>query len=230
MLKNWRTKCGNQKLKAYMASCAWIIWKARCNKVFNRIEPAWCALGHQAISMVEDLFKDQKRNTGKLTHSPFHSSLSLFTDAAWSAHNQFCGHGFILVNENNVILLAGASFSKANSSIQAEVDAMEEAIRRCLERDLYPHYIYTDCIDIVEMIYKEDLMVSWRIRERIETLRRRVACCTTAKVEYIYRDMNSVADEIAKFALTNPVISLFHRGLDLPNWLVEAAAASDLSF
>lgn len=83
--------------------------------------------------------------------------MSLFIDAAWTEQNKGCDIGFILVSDKKIVIFPGANDIIVESSIQVEVIALEETVRRCLERKLYPQHIYTDCTSLVYMIYQEHL-------------------------------------------------------------------------
>lgn len=118
--------------------------------------------------MVRDIVSEHKHNTGKLSHFPFQYSLSLFTDAAWTEHDGCCGTGSVLVNGNQMVLFAGASNTTVESSTQVEIIALEEALNRYIERSLYHTHIYSDCTSLVDMLYKEDLTVSWRFSDHLK--------------------------------------------------------------
>lgn len=100
-----------------MASCTWLLWKARCSLIFNKRIPNFHQIGYQAIAIVESLSRDLKQRAGKLTYFPFNFSLSLFSDVAWIEQNKCCGMGFVLINGDNKILSARASSGRANSSV-----------------------------------------------------------------------------------------------------------------
>lgn len=71
--------------------------------------------------------------------------------------------------------------------------------------------------------------VAWRSKELIVNIQSLLNKCNIESVEFIPRELNGVVDRITKNALKNPVVSLFHRGLVFPSWLVEATSVSDLS-
>lgn len=77
--------------------------------------------------------------TGMLTSFPYHSLLSLFTNASWSEQSQCCGMGFVLINANKMVILVGTSFGIVEFSIQAKAKFMEVAIRCYTNRDLTPY-------------------------------------------------------------------------------------------
>lgn len=99
-----------------------------------------------------------------------------------------------------------------------------------MERKLYPQNIYTDCASLVEWMQADDLVVNWRHKEHIWKIRQLVSQCCNAQVTCISSDVNEVGDTIAKSTLKNPSVSLYHKGLEMPTWLVKAASASELKF
>lgn len=52
----------------------------------------------------------------------------------------------------------------ADWSFEAEVKAMESALWTCLDRKLYPNYIFSDCTNLVDLMYKDDPLVMWRYK------------------------------------------------------------------
>lgn len=138
--------------------------------------------------------------------------------------------GFALVNSDKFVILAGAYNSMAESSLQAELKTLEEALRNCVNMDLHPNHIYSDCTHVGELIHRDDLAMDWRLREHVLEIRRQIRSCSSIQLEYIPRNLNKLADKLEKFTLRNPVVSLYHKGLELPKWLVEAADAIDFKF
>lgn len=137
--------------------------------------------------------------------------------------------GFALVNSDKFVILASACNSIAESSLQAELKTLEEALRNCVNMDLHPNHIYSDCTHVLE-IHRDDLAADWQLREHVLEIRRQIRSCSSIQLEYILRNLNKLADELQKFTLRNHVVSLYHKGLELPKWLVEAADAIDFKF
>lgn len=133
-----------------------MIWKARCGRVFNNLEPDFIKIGHQAIEPVEVKHRKLKDEIWKLSFFPFHSQLSLFTEAAWLNRTKCCGLGFALVNSNKGVILAFITNSFADSSTQAEAKAMEIALQCCLDRELIPSQVYTNSTSHVEAVFYDD--------------------------------------------------------------------------
>lgn len=106
--KRWRTRCSNNCFKVVMASCAWLLWNARCDLIFNQTTPDFLKIGYQAVNMVECLTSVIQQTSGKLSYSTFHAFLSLFTNAVWIEQNRCYGMGFVLIDGNKTILLVGA--------------------------------------------------------------------------------------------------------------------------
>lgn len=154
--------------------------------------------------MVEILERVMKQDAGKLSYFPFNSSLSLFTDAAWIEPNKCCRMGFVLVNGDNIIMLAGGRNGHTNSSIPAKVFALEKALKCCVERQLYPQNIDTGCAGLVEWMQTDDLVVNWWHKEHILEIMQLVSQCCNALVKCISRDLNVMVDTITKLVLKNP--------------------------
>lgn len=70
-LIRWKTKLGSQVIYPILASCAWLLWKARCNKVVNNIDPNFNNLAFHAARLAFGCSKDTRSSTEKLTYSLF---------------------------------------------------------------------------------------------------------------------------------------------------------------
>lgn len=56
------------------------------------------------------------------------------------------------------------------------------------------------------------------------------SCNPHTHVENIHRSTNSLAYALVPHGRLNPGLPLFHRGLQLSNWLMEAVAESSFNF
>lgn len=90
---------------------------------------------------------------------------------------------------------------QAESRTLAELLALEEALKRCRIRKFYPQQVYLDCITMVDLIHKDDLVTNWRFSEKIKAIRGYLKECTSVRLEVITRQLNLVADKLAKFVL-----------------------------
>lgn len=162
---------------------------------------------------------------------PFHRhSISIMCDASWINSFSPCGLGFIIIANNNYIILVGALPSTEESSLHAELAPLEEALHHCRDRSLNPNHIFCDCQELLEFFFCcHDSNLIWRFHgvHRVKNL---LGCNLDTDLEYIPRDLNSVADALANFGRMNPARTLFHKGLDLPRWLMELVADAGLSF
>lgn len=109
-------------------------------------------------------------------------------------------------------------------------DCHGQALRSCANRELYPNHVYTNYTSLVELINREEQTVAWRYKQHILEIRRQINRCFSLQLEYISRDLNQMTDKLAKFALKNPAVSLFHKDLDLQPWLVETVANNGFKF
>lgn len=85
--------------------------------------------------------------------------------------------------------------------------ALEEALRRCKSCKLFPQLVYSDCITLVEIIETDDRWMNWRFNMTIKTIRGYLKECNSVRLEVIPRQLNLIADKLAKFALRNPGVS-----------------------
>ena len=98
---------------------------------------------------------------------------------------------------------------------------MFEACDNRRKLELVPSCIYSDCITLVNMLKNVFEEPNWKLKDSYDNLKDLLSHCPTTEVDYIPRNLNFVADALANFVLQNPSLSLFHRGMQLPSWLME---------
>lgn len=75
--------------------------------------------------------------------------------------------GFVLVNRDKTIMLAGAMNGRAISGVQGELNALIMELKCFLERSFQPQNIYIDCAVLVDWIQKDEPEMAWRAKEKI---------------------------------------------------------------
>lgn len=88
--------------------------------------------------------------------------LLLLCDASWVNPTKWNGLGFvILVNIKNIILVR-AMGEFVEMSLHVEACSMEIALEHCRSRYLMLARIFCDCTNLIKIIHKEDVYITWR--------------------------------------------------------------------
>ena len=126
----------------------------------------------------------------------------------------------ILANEKHIILADCCSIN-AESSLHAEARAMLLGLERCWSRNLRPNGVMTDCWNLLEILKNEDTAVAWRMKNTLQKIKSLLLKSPDVSLSWISSNCNLFAASLA---------SLYHQGLELPNWIKDAASAAGLSF
>ncbi|XP_039144169.1 uncharacterized protein LOC120281392 [Dioscorea cayenensis subsp. rotundata] len=126
--------------------------------------------------------------------------------------------------------ISGAMGAIHDSPINAELDAICLALSICRERNWIPDRIYTDCPGAARMVLNPHPCIAWQSAGIISKLKNIIQNFQHTCISTIPREDNLIADELAAFGSHNPLLSLFFRGLDRPNWLEELCSSLHLCF
>lgn len=154
IVKHFNTRVDNEQFKALIANCAWGIWKTRCNLVFKRINPNFTKVFQKAILFIKDVRIRVQVNITELFPMSFSNfCISTFCDALQSDDLSPSGLGFVMTTN---IILAGAISTLAESSLQSESKAIILALKHCYNRLIHLDYIFTNYIELANLIMHED--------------------------------------------------------------------------
>ena len=169
-------------------------------------------------------------NLGEFLPSNYsRSSINVFCDASWIDCNSHCGLGFIIVSHINNNLIVGALSTIVESNVKAEL-AATLALNHCLGMNMCPSAIYSDCIPAVEMLRNGNVETDWQFLEALNNVKRLLHLLQNTTIHYVPRDLNTIAEALANYRRLNPGLSLFHKGLQLPNWLMDITKNAALTF
>lgn len=218
---NWifkNTYCRDVDLqaKALFASVAWIIWKSRCNLIFNNrlinfstiVPYAWTLCYNWNLYTFREFSKP----------SPLNKSKNIFTNDAWSANPCSSGFGFIIIYNMNHILAAGSKCANTSSPIIAEFTAIILALQLCISNGWLHNRLFCDCPGVAQLLKNFNVCTAWHINEEYQKLKRNLVSFPHLCIEIISTDENEIADALATFGRTSPQLSLFFQGLDWPQW------------
>lgn len=132
----------------------------------------------------------------------------LFTDASWESMDAPRGIGFVLIISEKRIFLVGCCHTWTELSVHAEALALKCALSMVEEKQLEIEHIFSDCIELLELIQGRNLIHNWCIGEDFQGIHRSLSNFNNAKMEVIPRDWNPVADRMVGQGLRYPQLSL----------------------
>ena len=118
----------------------------------------------------------------------------------------------------------------ALSSLEVELKALEVRLSYARAWQIQIANIFTDCVAVAQAWNLNRSDNIWRLLNLTNNLKHIVEKMGNPKVEVIPRDWKFLADDLARKGSLSPTISLFHRGLDLPRWLMRTIEDLGLHF
>lgn len=154
-------------IASLITAASWFIWKSRCNIIFKGYlrDPHQIAL--QAFDHVHEFNKSAcyQREIFLLNHFNTNSAdFYLFTDGSWVHSNHFIGVGFVIINSNQKILVAGCIIIEVRSALEAEVGAVEIALKVAETWGFRICSIFADCRYLQQVFDHNNNDISWRCR------------------------------------------------------------------
>lgn len=228
---HWLTSFRNPWIKAMIANLAWLIWKERCNLIFNDKLPHLDLLISRAWSLSSDYQKNScnpLRESSKLHIT--HNSITIYSDASWSAASNIMCLGFIIISNSGIVLLAGCEGTSLDSPLKAKVAAINLALHWCLTLDWKPDWVFYDCPSVSQLIRDFNPCINWRLAEDLHSLKSKPKLLPDTRLFTMPREDNAIADALVIHGRHHHGLSLFFQGMDRPSWLDDLCFQHNLSF
>ncbi|PRQ55298.1 putative ribonuclease H-like domain-containing protein [Rosa chinensis] len=125
-----------QTYTTHVVFLLWLIWKERCNCVFNHISPNSLSVASRAFRASSEFLTiptflspkiHRPRNSEDSTHwfpPPIHS-WKINTDAAWDSSTLSCGLSALLRDSTGTLVKGLSQLNSASSSLAAEAMAID---------------------------------------------------------------------------------------------------------
>ncbi|XP_039132528.1 uncharacterized protein LOC120269260 [Dioscorea cayenensis subsp. rotundata] len=224
---------GNSKFVAsIIASTIWHIWKCRCNFIFRQERPDFCKIANWAVLHVQDFlispnsFKMQNYLMNSRPHPGF---MGIFSAAAWNSATGIGGLGFVLIDSNANVCCAGCVNCNFTSSVDMELKALNLALSYSMEARLRVSNVYISSVELWKALHLLENEVGWRHVHSFLHLRELLQLSNHPSVEVIPHQWNRIAAALAGHSISFPHLSLFHRGLEKPKWLMELISHAGFS-
>lgn len=200
--------------KAIIATVTWLIWKQRFNTIFRNDPVNSSMIVTRAWSLCYDFRKSSHRDRALLCANI--NTIHIFTDASWSPCSLFVGLDFLILTNSNCILAAGLKGTSASSQIQAEIAAINLALRTCIDKSWTPARIFYDCPGVAQLLKHYNPSVTWHVSTEFQTMKKNLDIFPNITIETISRELNFFADTLANLGRSNPQLSLFFIGMERP--------------
>ena len=171
-----------------------------CELIFGKKKVNMHVIFQQSLKATLDYANWKKDKTGENLHKTFYRHfISIMCDASRINNSSLCGSSYIIVADNQCIVQAGVASSTQETSLHAELAALEEALKQCRERSLNPNQIFSDCLAMLELIQRNQPRLNGRFQDGVWNIKNLLNHNPEMVLEYIPCELNSVADVLANF-------------------------------
>ncbi|KAJ0988500.1 hypothetical protein J5N97_006856 [Dioscorea zingiberensis] len=225
---------GNSKYMAsIVAAVFWYIWKSRCDKIFKERRPDFSWIAKMAVEHVKDYSAVTADRMGKsffLINRPAHGYVCIYSAACWDLNNGKGGAGICIVDSNACILLAGCCSMQANSKMDAGAKAVLIAMEWAYRENYNIKRLLVSCTELWKTMNGQDSEIEWRSHPSITNLRQSWLRHEHLTMDFIPWKWNRMAGSLAGHGMNLVSISLFHRGMERPRWLMRKVEAAGFHF
>ncbi|XP_013704592.1 uncharacterized protein LOC106408345 [Brassica napus] len=141
-------------------------------------------------------------------------------DASWTHEDRKTGLGFVLMEEDQTVLVGLQNVIKTPSPIHAEVRGLLWAMKTLKNRGFDSMHFETDCLQLLKLIRCEDEWPS--MATEIEDIWLQSKLYTSFSISFLPRGKNTRADCFAK-AARNRTDAFVYVSNDTPVWLAQVA-------
>lgn len=105
-------------------------------------------------------------------------------------------------------MLASSMGTRHSSPINAEIDAVIQALLVCKDNDWKPSKIHCNCPGVAQLISNLHPCLTWKSNPLVITLKKLLTKLADIKITTISRDENYIADNLAAHTRSNPALFL----------------------
>ena len=128
------------------------------------------------------------------------------------------------------IIVAGCKGVEAHLILEAELQVLELGLRLALEMQIQVDYAFTDSMEVCQLITQGNNEATWRVDHRHRELLHLKSFKLSIAFEVIPGDWNQIADKLALHGRHSQMLFQFHRGMELPKWLMKLTKAKRFWF
>lgn len=186
----------------------WYVWKARNEKCFNgkNISPldtlqlarqeaeTWRVA--QAVDKLILIDEDQSAARARPEHTAQSKRFLCQVDASWVEKEDWMGMGFVLLEENVVILQGESCAPTTQSPLHAEAEGLSWALREVYDRGFDGINFTSDCQQLVNLFNRNE---DWpALAPELDDIKLHFKRFQESSLSFISRSINLRADSLAK--------------------------------
>ncbi|XP_026434339.1 uncharacterized protein LOC113331914 [Papaver somniferum] len=208
------------------AFCMWSIWKARCAKSFDNVQPNannipsttmvhmndWRSAQLAQPSAVHVLTQPQHYWT-----PPDNDCMKLNFDVSFVDNNAFSSWALISRNSAGDCDGLRGGAAHAIDPEQAEAQALLEAVLWAKQKGLTKLQLEGDCLNVISVVNGSLTAVKWTTHNLIKDALDILSSFSFWSCTYVHRDANHIADSLAKFARSQIICFQYYN--DFPAWI-----------
>lgn len=163
--------------REYIVAVAWAVWKKRCELLHkdNPQASLMKPLSHFAVEWALKMIDEYQQACVRESHKAFTSTnsglvkvireigarLVVFSDASFNEENGSFSTGTVVTDDQgNLIVFKSGAIGRADSPLEAEVNALLEGIKMAREVGIEKALFLSDCFEAVKAINEKDILES----------------------------------------------------------------------
>lgn len=225
---------GFSKFVASMiAVVAWYTWKVRCDFIFRHKPPNYNWIAKMAVEHVKEYSSAASEDLGKsfyLLNKPFPGFFCIYSAACWNAEAGKGGAGFCVIDTNACVHLAGCYNVPIISRLHASVKALLAALDCAIRESLNVQSTFVSCSELWRTLEGLECNMAWRSSWLITELCQNLLNCGSPRINLIPWSWNRVVTSLAGRGVSSVQLSLFHRSMERPRWLMGAIEKAGFQF
>lgn len=136
------------------------------------------------------------------------------------------GAGFIVTIANTTILVIGCSSIHPQSDIDAQVKAFLLAMKYLIDARIFVQHLFNSSSVLHEAIISDRIVCDWRTIPWVNIVKSWLPTIGSPSMHFIPRWWNSLSNHLACQGTGLHELTLFHRGRDLPRWLMKSVVSN----
>ncbi|OUZ99522.1 hypothetical protein BVC80_531g21 [Macleaya cordata] len=203
----WDTSYGEWSVLC--ATSTWMIWKARCKRVFEAVDPNALNIIFAALNYIQLYSTDKptvapntQLNIVRTWSPPPVGFFKINFDASYIINNDHIGIGLVLRDYMGVCRGCKMIPSSSLSAEEAEGMAALEAVKWAEALQLQQVYFEGDAKTIINYLSASTIarQIGWCTKGHLDDIQALTLSFTSVSFYYVPRDVNSVADALASRA------------------------------
>ncbi|XP_039116586.1 uncharacterized protein LOC120252479 [Dioscorea cayenensis subsp. rotundata] len=213
--------------QSVIVATVWLIWKARCNKIFKEEELDCKRVSINAIRHVREYqlaLSPLLKSSFVLNNFTIAESPILLIASVYNADSSSAGLGFIVSDYTSTLICSGCCGCPVISAEDAAVKEFSFALQVMLNWrwNFKIKTILSSSADIVAAILNSSRLNDWRLDQQLFFIGDLLIELGNPATHLIPGRWSKVPSSLALYGLNHHEVSLFFSGRDLPKWLMKS--------